>query len=140
MSSICYTIPDRRLPFLAVLGDCVASVLAFPLAALLVDPAILAGEGTREALAALPLALLALNVVLVLLDPREPGVWNVPRAITAGIWRATLLFIALLWTLVLSGNGGAVPVGLFVLAWGCLAAASALLRTLRLLACPRIPV
>lgn len=140
MPPICYTVPDRRLPFVAVLGDCVASVLAFPLAALLVDQAMLAGEGTGAAVAALPLALLVLNVVLVLLDPREPGVWNVPRAISAGIWRATLLFIALLWTLVLSGNGDAVPVGLFVLAWGCLAAASAVLRTLRLVGSRRIPV
>lgn len=140
MSPIHLAIPDRRLPFLAVLGDCVASVLAFPAAALLVDPALLEGEATRAAVAALPLALLLLNVLLVLLDPPEPPVWNVPRAITAGIWRATLLFIALLWALVLTGHGGAVPVGLFVLAWGCLAAASAVLRTLRLLACRRIPV
>lgn len=140
MSPICLTIPDRRVPFLAVLGDSVASALAFPLAALLVDPAMLADAATRAALPVLPLALIVLNVLLVLLDPPEPGVWNVPRAITAGIWRSTVLFIALLWTLVLTGHGGAVPLGLFVLAWGCLAAASAVLRTLRLLGTRRIPV
>ena len=140
MPPICFTIPDRRVPFLTVLGDSVASAAAFPLAVLLVDPAILAGEATRAALAVLPLALIVLNMLLVLLDPPEPGVWNVPRAITAGVWRATVLFIALLWTLVLSGNGGTIPAGLFIIAWGCLAATSAVLRTLRLLGTRRIPV
>ncbi len=140
MSTRSLVVPDRRLPLSAVLGECVACVLAFPLAALLVDPAMLAGEATRAALPLLPYALLLLNVLLVLLDPPEPAVWNVPRAITSGVWRATLLFIGLLWTLILSGNGAAVPVGLFVVAWGCLVAASAVLRSLRLLGSRRIPV
>lgn len=140
MPSTALTIPDRRVSLLAVVGECVACVLAFPLAALLVDPAILAGEATRAALPLLPLALLLLDVLLILLAPPEPPVWNVPRAITAGVWRATLLFIGLLWTLILSGNGGAVPVGLFVIAWGCLVAACAALRSLRLLGARRIPV
>jgi len=140
MSPTFFTVPDRRVPFLAVAGDSVASAAAFPLATLLVDPAMLADEATRATLPVLPLALIVLNVLLVLLDPPEPGVWNVPRAITAGIWRATILFIALLWTLVLTGHGGAVPLGFFALAWGCLAAASAVVRTLRLLGARRIPV
>jgi hypothetical protein len=139
VSPIALTIPDRRLPFLAVLGDSVVCAAAFPLAALLVDPAILANEAAQAVLV-LPWALVLLNVLFVLFDPPEPAVCNVPRAITAGIWRATVLFIALLWTLVLTGHGGAVPVGFFVLGWGCLAAQSAVLRTVRLLALPRIPV
>jgi hypothetical protein len=134
------TIPDRRLPFAAVLGESVACVLAFPVAALLVSPAVLDGEATQAALPLLPIALLLLNALLILLDPPEPGVWNVSRAIGAGVWRATLLFIGLLWTLVLTGQGGAVPVGVFIVAWGCLVAASAILRTLRLLGARRIPV
>ena len=133
-------IPDRRLPLAAVLGDSVACALAFPAAALLVTPAMLAGEAAQATLPLLPIALLLLNALLILLDPPEPGVWNVSRAIGAGVWRATLLFIGLLWTLVLTGQGGAVPVGIFIVAWGCLVAASATLRTLRLLGARRIPV
>ncbi len=135
-----YTIPDRRLPLVAALGESVACVMAFPLAAVVVGPAMLEGEAIRAALPNLPIALILLNALLILLDPPEPPVWNVARAIGAGVWRATLLFIGLLWTLVLSGQGGAVPLGLFVIAWGCLVAASAGLRTARLLTARRIPV
>jgi hypothetical protein len=140
MASTLSTIPDRRLPLSAVLGESIACVLAFPVAALLVAPAMLDGEATRAALPLLPIALLLLNALLILLDPPEPGVWNVSRAIGAGVWRATILFIALLWTLVLTGQGGAVPVGLFIVAWGCLVAASAILRAWRLICAKRIPV
>jgi hypothetical protein len=140
MSAFWSTIPDRRLPFPAVLGDSIACVSAFPLAALMVAPAMLEGEAIRAALPLLPYALLLLNTLLILLDPPEPAVWNVPRAIVAGVWRATLLFIGLLWTLVLTGHGGAVPVGLFVTAWGCLVALSAGLRTWRLISARRILV
>ena len=138
--SIALQIPDRRLPLSAVLADSIACALVFPLATLLVAPAMLEGEAIRAALPLLPYALLLLNALLILLDPPEPGVWNVPRAIGAGVWRATLLFIGLLWTLVLSGQGGAVPVGLFVLAWGCLVGLCAILRAWRLLSARRIPV
>jgi hypothetical protein len=135
-----FKIPDRRLPLAAALAESVACVLAFPIAAVIVGPAMLEGEAIRAALPNLPIALILLNALLILLDPPEPPVWNVSRAIGAGVWRATLLFIGLLWTLVLSGQGGAVPLGLFVTAWGCLVAASAGLRTARLLTAKRIPV
>ena len=130
--------PCRRLPFAAVLADCVAAVLAFPVAAVLVAPEVVVGEETRAVLGMLPWALLLLNMIVVLFDPPEPPVWSVPRAVIAGIWRATLLFIGLLWVLVLSGQAAAVPVKLFVLAWGGLMIASAVSRTLRLLAARRI--
>jgi hypothetical protein len=133
-------VPDRRLPFSAVLGDCVASVLAFPVATLFVAPELLEDEATRTVLAVLPWALILLNMVVILFDPPEPPVWSVPRAVVAGVWRATLLFIGLLWVLVLSAEAAAVPVGLFMIAWGCLTAAMAILRTARLLAARRIPV
>ena len=135
-----YVVPDRRVPFVAVLGDCLAGVLAFPVATLLVEPALLVDERTQSVLAVLPWALLLLSMVVILFDPPEPPVWNVPRAIVAGVWRATLLFIALLWVLVMSAEAAAVPVGLFMIAWGCLAAAMAVMRTLRLVAARRIPV
>lgn len=138
--SIALQIPDRRLPFSAVLGDALACALAFPLATLFVAPVMLEGEAIRAALPLLPYALLLLNVLFFLVDPPEPAVWNVPRAIGAGVWRATLLFIGLLWTLVLSGQGGVVPVGLFIVAWGCLVALSAVLRAWRLISARRIPV
>ncbi len=133
-------IPDRRLPFAAVLADCLACALVFPMAALLVAPGVLAGEATGRTLPLLPVGLLLLNVLLILLDPPEPPVWNVPRAIIAGTWRATLLFIGLLWVLVLRGQGAVVPVGLFMIAWGCLVLAIATLRTLRLVLGRRIPL
>lgn len=133
-------VPDRRLAFLAVLGECVASVLAFPVAAFIVTPELLVDEATRTVLAVLPWALILLTVVVILFDPPEPPVWSVPRAIVAGVWRATLLFVGLLWVLVLSAAAEAVPVGLFMVAWGCLAAAMAALRTARLLIARRIPV
>lgn len=135
-----YVVPDRRVPFMAVLGDCVASVLAIPIATLLVAPELLDDEAIQAVLAVLPWALLLLNMVVILFDPPEPPVWNVPRAVVAGVWRATLLFIGLLWVLVLSAEAAAVPVGLFMIAWGCLAAAMATLRTLRLVVARRIPV
>lgn len=135
-----YLVPDRRLPFVAVLADCVACVLVFPVASELVPPGVLPGDAGRAALAVLPLALLLINMLIILLDPPEPPVWSVPRAIVAGVWRATLVFICLLWTLVLSGHAGAVPVGLFITAWGCLVAATATLRTLRLLLTRRFPL
>ncbi len=135
-----YLVFDRRLPFAAVLADCVAAVLAFPLAAMLVAPEVMAAEETRAVLRTLPWALLILNMIVVLFDPPEPPVWSVPRAVVAGIWRATLLFIGLLWVLVLAGQAAAVPVKLFVLAWGALMVASATLRTLRLVFARRILV
>ena len=139
MSSSCYTFPDRRLPFFAVLGDSLACVVAFPLAALVVASGIVDGESTRAVLSALPIALLLLNVLVVVVDPREPPAWSVPTAVMAGVWHATLLFIGLLWVLVLAGRGGAVPVGLFVVAWGCLVALSALVRLARVVTARRIP-
>jgi hypothetical protein len=138
--SIAFAVPDRRLPFSAALVDCVIGVLAFPVATMLVAPEILAGEDTQAALGVMPLALVLLNVLVILINPPEPPVWNVPRAIVAGVWRATLLFIGLLWALVLSGTAAAVPVGLFVIAWGCLVLASAVVRTLRLAVARRIPI
>ena len=133
-----HLVPDRRLPFAAVLADCVAAVLAFPVATMLVVPEMLATEETRAVLRTLPWALLLLNMIVVLFDPPEPPVGSVPSAVVAGIWRATLLFIGLLWVLVLSGQAAAVPVKLFVFAWGGLMMASAVSRTLRLLAARRI--
>lgn len=137
--SAAHLVPDRRVPFLAVLGECVASVLAFPLAVPMVAPELLHDEATQTVLAMLPWALVLLSVVVILFDPPEPPVWNVPRAIVAGVWRATLLFIGLLWVLVLSAAAAAVPAGLFMIAWGCLAAAMAALRTLRLVVAQRLP-
>lgn len=132
-----FLVPDRRLPFAAVLGDCLACALAFPVAALLVPPAMTEGAAAEAALAVLPLGLVLINVLVILLDPPEPLVWSVPRAALAGIWRATLLFICLLWSLVFTGHAAAVPVGLFMVAWGCLVVATAVLRVLRLLLAPR---
>jgi hypothetical protein len=133
-----HLVPDRRLPFAAVLADCLAAVLAFPVAAMLVAPEVVAAEEARAVLRALPWGLLLLNMIVFLFDPPEPPVRSVPRAVVAGIWRATLLFIGLLWVLVLSGQAAVVPVKLFVLAWGGLMMASAVSRTLRLLAARRI--
>jgi len=135
-----YHIPDRRVPLAAVLADAAACALVFPLAASLMDPARLEPEPVRAALAALPVALLLINAIVVLLDPPEPPVWSVPRAIVAGAWRSTLLFIALLWTLILTGAAGAVPVGLFIIGWGLLTGIGATLRTIRLITCQRIPI
>ncbi len=139
MRTVCY-LPDRRMPFAAVLADCLVVVLAFPVATLLAAPEVVAGEATRSVVGVLPLALLLLNMLVILLDPPEPPVLNVPRAIVAGAWRATLLFIGLLWVLVLSGQAAAVPVGLFILAWGCLVFASAILCTVRLVLARRIAI
>lgn len=135
-----YHIPDRRVPLAAVLADSVACALVFPLAASLIEPARLDPERVMATLSMLPVALLLINAIVVLLDPPEPAVWSVPRAIVAGAWRSTLLFIALLWTLILTGAAGNVPVGLFIIAWGLLTGIGAALRTIRLITCQRIPI
>jgi hypothetical protein len=135
-----FLVPDRRLPFVAVLADCLVCVLVFPVAAVLAAPVVPTDDGGRRALAVLPLALLLINLLIILLDPPEPLVWSVPRAVLAGVWRATLVFICLLWTLLLSGHAAVVPVGLFMTAWGCLVVATAILRALRLLLVRRIPL
>lgn len=137
MSSV-YLLSDRRLPFSAVLAEFLAVVLVFPLAAKLVAPALVSGAATQALLPQLSIALLLINAMIVLLDPPEPPVWNVARAIVAGAWRATLLFIGLLWLLIFTDNGGTVPVGLFVIAWALAVAASALLRAARHLLARRI--
>lgn len=138
--SIVSAVPDRRLPFSMALVDCVIGVLAFPAAAMLVAPEVLSREGTQAALGVLPLGLLLLNMLVILLNPPEPPVWNVSRAVLAGVWRATLLFIGLLWVLVLSGAAAAVPVGLFIVAWGCLALATTIVRTVRLVLVRWVPI
>lgn len=131
--SVSTTLVDRRLPLLAVLADCVALVLVFPLAALLVAPELLTGDHARSVQETLPWALLLLNVIVILLDPPEPRVWSVSRAVIAGIWRSTLLFMGLFWLLMISGHAAVVPVNVFVVAWGCSMIATAILRTVRLL-------
>lgn len=135
-----YHIPDRRVPLAAVLADAVACALIFPLAATMVEPATIDHESVITTLRLLPVALLLINAIVVLLDPPEPPVWSVARAAIAGVWRSTLLFIVLLWTLILTGAAGTVPVGLFIIAWGLLAGIGAILRTVRLATCQRIPL
>lgn len=138
--TISFSIPDRRVPLAAVLADSLACALAFPIAAMLLEPARVAGENVLAVLPLLPLGLLLINAIVILLDPPEPPVWSLARAVVAGAWRASLLFIALLWTLILSGAAAAVPVALFIVAWGILMVAIAALRLARLLTCRRIPL
>jgi hypothetical protein len=129
---------DRRLPFLAVVGDCIAGAMSFPVAMCLVPSSFIAGEDTLATLAVLPFAMLLLTVLITALDPPEPPVWNLPRAVLAGIWRATLLFMALLWILIFTAAGSTLPMALFVTAWAILALANSALRALRLATACRI--
>jgi len=133
-------IPDRRLTLSTVFLDFVAGALAFPLAALAVPPAMLDGEETRAVISALPFGVVLLSMLLVLVHPAEPGGWTVPQAITSGIWRATIVFMALLWVLIVTGGGSSVPLGLFSVAWGVLALAGVLVRIARLWLAPRVLV
>lgn len=50
------------------------------------------------------------------------------------------MFVLLLWILLLTSGGSAVPLGLFAVAWGVLALASALIRIVWLVHASRIPV
>jgi hypothetical protein len=134
----CRSFYDRRLPFSAVVGDCVAGAISFPVAVSLMPASIIAGEDTQATVAVLPYAMLLLTILLTLLDPPEPPVWNFPRAVLAGIWRATLLFIALLWVLIFTAAGSTLPLALFVTAWSILALVNATLRALRLATACRI--
>ena len=135
-----YSISDRRLTLPTVLADCVAGAMAFPLAALVVPPGMLAKDATQFVLVVLPLGLLLLSIMLVLARLPEPPIWNVPRAVTAGVGRSTLLCMLLLCILLLTGSGSALPLGLFAVAWGVLALASALIRIAWLKHAPRISV
>lgn len=135
-----YSISDRRLTLPIALADIVVGAMAFPLAAIAVPSAMLASEATQSVLVVLPLGILLLNTMLVLTRLPEPPIWSVPRALTTGIWRATLLFMLLLWILLLTGSGSAVPLGLFAIAWGVLALASAMIRIAWLMQASRIPV
>jgi hypothetical protein len=133
-----YSISDRRLTLPTVLADCVVGAMAFPLAALVVPPDMLVKEATQSVLVVLPLGLLLLSIMLVLARLPEPPIWNVSRAITAGVGRSTLLCMLLLCILLLTGS--ALPLGLFGVAWGVLALASALIRIAWLKHAPRISV
>ncbi len=133
-------IPDRRLTLSTVFFDFVAGALAFPLAALAVPPAMLDGDETWAVISALPFGVILLSILMVLVHPAEPEGWTAAKAITNGIWRSTIVFMALLWVLIVTGGGRSVPLGLFIVAWGVLASAGALVRIARLWLAPRILV
>lgn len=134
------SISDRRLTLPTVPADSVAGAMAFPPAAKVVPPAMLACEAVQSVLVVLPLALLLLSLLLVLSRLLEPPIRNVPHAITAGAWRTTLLFMLLSWILLLIGSGSALLLSAFAVAVAVLALVSALIRVSRLLHASRIPI